>query len=101
MLAELSIHPIGQGVSISAQVALAVAVIEKSGLPHRLTPLGTVIEGEWDEVMQVVRQCRDAVAADCDRLLIRLTIDDRKGATGRLTGNQASVEKALGHSVQA
>ncbi len=100
MLAELSIHPIGQGVSISAQVARAVEVIEKSGLPFRLTPLGTVIEGEWDEVMQVIRDCRNVMAADCERLLIRITIDDRKGATGRLTENQASVEKALGRSVQ-
>lgn len=100
MLAELSIHPIGQGVSISAQVARAVEVVEKSGLPYRLTPLGTVIEGDWDEVMRVVRRARDAVAADCDRLLIRLTIDDRKGATDRLTKNQASVERALGRSVQ-
>ena len=100
MLAEFSIHPIGQGASISKYVARAVDVVEKSGLPYRLTPLGTVIEGEWDEVMQVIRQCRDTVTADCDRVLMRLTIDDRKGASGRLSGNVESVEKALGRSVQ-
>ena len=100
MLAEFSIHPIGKGASISEHVARAVDLVEQSGLPYRLTPLGTVIEGDWDEVMQVVRQVRDRVAADCDRVLIRLTIDDRKGAKGRLSGSVESVEKALGRSVQ-
>ena len=96
MLLELSLHPIGQGTSIGSYVSRAVDIVDKSGLPYQVTALGTTIEGDWEPVMKVVRECHEALMADCERVVMRITIDDRKGRTGRLRGTLESVEKALG-----
>jgi uncharacterized protein (TIGR00106 family) len=100
MLLEFSIHPLGKGVSLSPLVARAVDIVDRSGIDYRLTPLGTVLEGDWEPLMKVVRDCRDEVLKDCDRVTLRITIDDRKGKTGRLQGNLAAVERALGRKVR-
>ena len=59
MLMEFSISPVGKGVSLSKDVAKAVKIVMASGLPHENNPMGTVVEGEWDELMALVKKCRD------------------------------------------
>lgn len=99
MLAEFSIVPIGAGVSTSAHVAKVIRLIDESGLAYKLTPMGTVVEGDWEEVIGLIGKCHSLMASEVERVLTSIKIDDRKGATGRITGKIESVEKALGRTL--
>jgi uncharacterized protein (TIGR00106 family) len=96
MVVDFSIMPVGKGESLSADVAEVVKLVKESGLPWRLGPMSTTVEGQWDEVMGLVKRCRDKVLAGCNRVYLVMNIDDRKGATGRITGKIESVEAKLG-----
>lgn len=93
LLIELSMSPMGRGVSVSKWVARALEVIDRSGLDYRLGPMGTCIEGEWDEVMAVVKRCWKALGRDCPRITFSIKADWRKGAKGRLDGKVRAVQK--------
>ena len=67
-LINFSIFPLDKGESVSRYVTRAVKIIKDSGLPHRLGPMGTSIEGEWDEVMDVARSCFENLQEDCSRV---------------------------------
>jgi uncharacterized protein (TIGR00106 family) len=95
VIVELSLFPLDKGASVGAYVARAVGIIRASGLPCRLTPMGTCIEGEWDKVMAVVGQCFQALAADSDRVYLALTADWRRGRLDGLRTKTESVERAL------
>jgi uncharacterized protein (TIGR00106 family) len=99
LLAELSIWPMDKGVSVSPYVARAIDIIDRSGLPYQLGPLGTCIEGEWAEVMAVVQQCYEALAVDCDRVSCTLKMDWRRGPGGRIASKVRSVEEKLGRKL--
>jgi uncharacterized protein (TIGR00106 family) len=62
--------------------------------------MGTVIEGEYDRVMAVIRECHMTMRQDCRRVAAYIKIDDREGAAGRLDGKIESVEKKLGYELQ-
>ena len=79
MIAEFSITPIGVGVSVSKHVTAAVQVVEDSGLKYQVNPMGTVVEGTWDDVMAVIRACNDRLLQDCERVSIVIKIDSRRG----------------------
>jgi uncharacterized protein (TIGR00106 family) len=100
VLLEFSINPLDKGVSLSSYVARSLDIIDRSGLPYRCHAMGTVIEGEMDQVMGVVKQCFDALAADCDRIECSLKFDYRKGQQGRLESKVGSVEQKLGRPVK-
>ncbi|SIN70044.1 MTH1187 family thiamine-binding protein [Halodesulfovibrio marinisediminis] len=95
VIAALSIFPMDKGVSLSPYVARALTVIKESGLAYELGPMGTAIEGEWDEVMQTVSACYKELEQDCDRIYLTLNIDSRKGRTNGLKGKPASVAAKL------
>jgi uncharacterized protein (TIGR00106 family) len=99
MLAEFSIVPIGVGDSLSAKIAHVVEIVEKSDLQYRLNPMGTVIEGEWKEVMSVIEKCHVAVLDECSRVVTSIRIDDRPGTTDMITHKIESVEEKLGKKV--
>ncbi len=99
VLLEFSMSPLSAGESVSAYVARSLDIIDKSGLPYQLTPMGTIIEGEWPEVMAVVTACFDAMRADCSRISTSMRIDYRSGPGGRLKAKVASVEKKLGRKL--
>lgn len=101
VLLEFSMTPLGKGESVSPYVAKSLKIIEASGLDYRLHAMGTVIEGEWDEVFDVVRQCHEAMAVDCDRVTCSIKVDARKGASGRLTSKVKSIETQLGHTLKS
>ncbi len=100
MLLEFSMAPLAKGESVGEYVARSLEIIDRSGVPYRLNPMGTVLEGEWDEVMSVVRQCLEAMSGDCDRVTCTIKFDWRREATGRLSSKVASVEKRLGRPLQ-
>ena len=81
---------------MGAAVAEAIRVVRASGLPNETNAMFTNIEGEWDEVMAVVKQAVDAVAAVSDRVSLVLKADIRPGYTGQLTAKVQRIEEALG-----
>jgi len=93
-------YPLGRGESLSRYVARSLEIIDASGLDYRCHAMGTVIEGEYDEVMDVVRKCFERMSEDCDRVECTIKLDFRRGQSGRLEGKVASVEKKLGRSVR-
>lgn len=95
VLLEFSISPIGKGESVSKFVSRSLEIIDKSGLDYKLNPMGTVIEGEWDEVMEVVRKCFLRMKKDCDRVSTSIKIDYRKGKKGRINTKVEAIEKRL------
>ncbi len=95
VLVEFSMTPIGKGKSVGQYVARSLDIIDKSGLDYRLNPMGTVVEGEWDEVMALVRRCFDRMRRDCDRVSVSIRIDYRRDARGRIEGKIGSVERRL------
>jgi len=99
VLLEFSMTPLGKGEGVSPYVARSIDIVDRSGLPYRLTPMGTILEGEWDEVMRVVRECHERMRQDCDRITTSIRIDDRAGACGRLESKVKSVEAKLGRKV--
>ncbi|CAD5366298.1 Thiamine_BP domain-containing protein [Rubrivivax sp. A210] len=99
VLLEFSMAPFGQGESVSAYVARILDIIDKSGVPYQLTPMGTILEGEWPEVMGVVNRCFEALAVDCTRIGVHLKVDYRAGPAGRLKGKTARVEEHLGRKL--
>ena len=99
VLAELTIYPLGKGESLSPFVARCVEVIDSSGLAYRCHAMGTVLEGELDEIIEVVRRCFDALAVDCDRIECELRLDYRRDRTGRIDAKVSSVEKHLGREL--
>ncbi|MDM8006453.1 MAG: MTH1187 family thiamine-binding protein [Phycisphaerae bacterium] len=100
MLLEFSMSPLGKGESVSEYVARSLDVIDRSGVPYQLNAMGTVLEGEWDQVVGVVGQCMERMSQDCDRITCTIKFDWRKGATGRLQSKIDSVEKRLGRKLK-
>jgi uncharacterized protein (TIGR00106 family) len=94
MLAELNISPLGLGAHISKDLGEILKIIDDSGLRYRLTPSGTCIEGDWDEVMTLVRQCHEQARLASSHVLTTIRIEDEEGAADKLTDNIASVERA-------
>jgi len=99
VLLEFSMTPLAKGESVSAYVARSIDIVDRSGLPYQLTPMGTIIEGEWADVMAVVTACFEAMRADCDRVSTQVRIDYRKGPAGRLKAKVASIETRLGRKL--
>ena len=95
VLINLSIFPLDKGESVSPYVSRTVKIIRDSGLPYKFGPMGTSIEGNWDEVMAVVRYCFEDLKQDCGRVYITMNVDYRKGASGRIEDKVKSVEEKL------
>ena len=95
MLAEFSVVPVGKGVSISPIIARVMKIVMESGVSYKANPMGTVVEGDWDTVMGVIRKCHDEVMKDSERVITRIEIDDRKGKEQRMEKKLSSVEQKL------
>jgi uncharacterized protein (TIGR00106 family) len=94
VIVDFSIYPMDKGdQSLSPYVARAIDTIRKSGLSYKLGPMGTAIEGEWDDIMAVVDECYRALEPDSDRLFINLKVDSKKGRKNGLSEKVASVEE--------
>ncbi len=100
ILLEFSMSPLDKGESVGKYVSRSLSIIDDSGVDYRLNPMGTVLEGEWDEVMAVVKKCYETMSADCQRITCSIKIDYRKGREGRLDSKIASIEQHLGKTVK-
>jgi uncharacterized protein (TIGR00106 family) len=100
VLLEFAMSPHGQGESLSAHVARILDVIDKSGVPYQLTPMGTILEGSFDDVMKVVGDCFRTLEPDCARIGMNLKLDYRAGTGSRLKSKIDAVEKQLGRELR-
>jgi uncharacterized protein (TIGR00106 family) len=100
VIAEFSVVPVGKGEELAKLVAGVVDIIDKSGLPYQLTAMGTLVEGEWDDVLALIKECHFKMRRQGARVLTRISIDDRENAVNRLTGKVRDVEKALGRELR-
>ncbi|HEX4821086.1 MAG TPA: MTH1187 family thiamine-binding protein [Acidimicrobiales bacterium] len=95
MLAAFSITPLGSGDSVSASVADAVRLVRESGLPNETNAMFTNVEGDWDEVMDVLKRCVLTVAESAPRVSVVVKIDYRPGVTDALHHKVQAVEDRL------
>ena len=102
MLAEFEIIPIGTGsASLSDLLAEVAKLIDTSGLDYRVGPMGTVVEGEWDRVMTLAKQCHLAILGGATRVMTTIRIDDRKDKPGsRMVQKVQSLESKLGRPLR-
>ena len=96
MLAQFTVTPVGTGEETKELVAKALKIIDKSELNYQLTSMGTIIEGEWEEVIFLIKKCHEEVKQFADRVVVSITIDDRRGMKDRLQKNVLDVEYAVG-----
>jgi uncharacterized protein (TIGR00106 family) len=95
MIAAFSVAPMGQGDSVSGAVAEAVRVVRDSGLPYRLTSMFTEVEGEWDEVFDVIRRATEAAGSQGGRVSLVVKADIRPGWEHQLTEKISRVTDRL------
>lgn len=95
ILLEFSMSPLDKGESVSKYVSRSLDIIDQSGVSYRLNPMGTVLEGEWDEVMAVVKQCYERMRQDCSRISCAVKIDAREGRADRLSAKTKKLESIL------
>jgi len=96
MMVQFSIMPICDNSHLGEPIAKAVRIIHESGLDYRLTPMGTLIKGEWKEVMDVLKKCHEALREDHDRLMTQIKIDDMKNGEPSFEDKIKSVEEKAG-----
>lgn len=95
MIVEFDTYPAGKESGLSEDIAEVKKIIEASGLDHQLTAMGTIIEGDWDEVMKAIKECHHRLRDDYDRVETHIKIDDHGGKTGRIAGKVEDVEEHL------
>ncbi|MEE8185897.1 MAG: MTH1187 family thiamine-binding protein [Thermodesulfobacteriota bacterium] len=101
MLAEFSIIPIGSGESMGEEISKILDMVDKSGLDYKSNPMGTVVEGEWEEVMELIKKCHCEILSASPRVITTISIDDRPSKPmDRITGKIKSVEERLGREVK-
>jgi uncharacterized protein (TIGR00106 family) len=96
VLLEMSITPLGKGESVSQYVAECLQIVEQSGLDYELHSMGTIVEGELSEVLDLMRHCIEQTASHSDRVTCAAKLDFRRGKSGRIKSKVASVEQKLG-----
>jgi uncharacterized protein (TIGR00106 family) len=95
VIVDFSMFPVDKGESLSPYVARSIKIVQESGLPYEFRAMGTSIEGEWDEVMTVVKRCFEAMRQDCSRVSLSLKADYRSGPGGRIQRKVESVKEKL------
>ncbi len=100
VLLEFMMSPTGKGESLSPYVSRVLNVIDESGITYRLTPMGTILEGEWDDVMGVVNTCFQELKRDCSRIGVHIKIDYRASPESRLESKIKSIETKLGKKLK-
>ncbi len=99
-LVEFTMAPLGAGSSVSEYVAGSLEIVEASGLPYQLHAMGTILEGDLSECLEVIRKCYDRMSDKCERISCSIKIDFRKNSSDRLTAKVASVENRIGHNLK-
>lgn len=100
VLAEFSMFPTDKGESVSAYVSQVINEIDKSGLNYKLTPMGTVLEGSWDEVMGLITRCFKILETQSNRIYSTIKIDYRKTDKSRMSSKIEKIESILNKEIK-
>jgi uncharacterized protein (TIGR00106 family) len=95
VLAEFSMFPTDKGESVSKYVSQIIAEIDKSGVIYQLTPMGTVLEGTWDEVFGLIGRCFKILEPQANRIYTNIKIDYRKGNETRMKSKIDKIQSIL------
>ncbi|MCL4386088.1 MAG: MTH1187 family thiamine-binding protein [Cyanobacteria bacterium] len=101
LLLEFSMTPLDKGESVSEYVARSLDIIDKSGLDYKLGPMGTCVEGNFDEVFIVVKKCFEKMQQDCTRITCTIKFDYRKNRKGALQSKIKTVEEKVGRKLKS
>jgi uncharacterized protein (TIGR00106 family) len=96
---EFSMSPAGKSGSLAPYVARILSIVQASGLPYQFTAMGTIVEGEWQQVMDLLEACHAELRRDSERVSVHVKIDSRDGPAGRLRSKVDSVEQVLGRKL--
>jgi len=99
VLAEFSMFPTDKGESVSKYVAQLIDIIDRSGITYQLTAMGTILEGSWEEVFDVISQCFKALEPQSNRITTFIKVDYRAGKESRMKTKIDKIEKLLNRSV--
>ncbi len=99
MIAHFTVVPMGKE-SLSEDVARVIDLIDKSGIEYRLTAMGTIVEGDPDEIWSLLRKCHEAMRASAKRVITTISIDDREGKSGAIRSKVDRVEKRLSRKLK-
>lgn len=99
MLVQFSLFPVGEK-SLTKPVSRIIDIIDKSGLSYQTTAMGTLVEGSYDEIFNLIKKCHRTLRKNYDRVYGVIKLDDRKGTKSKLKGKVDSVEEALGRKIK-
>ncbi len=99
VLLEFTMSPFDKGESLGPYVARVVDIIDKSGVPYKLTPMSTIMEGEYETLMEVVQKCFKELQKDCQRISVSIKIDYRAGNESRMKSKLQRIESLLGREL--
>lgn len=99
MIAEFSIYPV-DGAHVGTEQARVADELEASGMPYRLGPMSTCVEGDWDDVMAAIRRCQEAVAERHDRVVTTVVLDERKTSGQHLDEIVRSIRQHRGRAAR-
>lgn len=99
-IAEFTVVPLDKGESVSKYVAQVLDLVDKSGLDYRFTPMATIVEGDFDRIMDLVGACHKKMRTISRRVITTVKVDDREGVTDALGRKTKSVEKSLGRELK-
>jgi uncharacterized protein (TIGR00106 family) len=99
-LMEFSMIPLDKGMSFSPYVARILSLVDQSGLDYRLNSMGTVVEGEWEDLLALLTRCFQALEQDSDRISLQVKFDHRKGPESRIESKIQSVQAKAGRRLK-
>ena len=100
MIVEFSIIPLDKGEKLSPDIAKIIDIVDRSGFDYSINSMGTVIEGDLDDVIDLIKKCHLTMRKDSKRVITTIKIDDREGAKGAIRDKVKSVEKILGRELK-
>lgn len=100
MLAHVAFTPVGSGEETKELVAKALKIIDTSELEYQLTAMGVIIEGDWEEVIFLIKKCHDEIKHFAERVVTNITVDDRKDLNNRLKQAVLDIEYAVGGALK-
>ena len=101
VIAEFSMFPVDKGISLSPYVARVLDVVDQSGIDYELHAMGTILEGELEEVFAVIRRCHSVLEEECDRIETIIKMDYRKGRHHQRHNKTEAVERELGRRLRS
>lgn len=99
VLAEFAMFPTDKGASVSQYVSQVIDCIDKSGITYQLTPMGTIIEGSFEDVMRTITECFKVLEPHCNRVYSSIKIDYRKTDDSRMKSKTAKIQSILNRQI--